>query len=85
MVLYINKENYHIEKQELFFATLVPFVDQKTNERKSDYGRLVITLDYQELVEQSAPKLKDYFSFSSTKRVILAPKYANYNFINQAN
>ena len=70
VVLYINKENYHIEKQELFFATLVPFVDQKTNERKSDYGRLVITLDYQELVEQSAPKLKDYFSFSSTKRVI---------------
>ncbi len=85
VILYINKDEYYIEKQELFFAETIPFVDKKTNERKSDVGRLVILLKQNSLEDQTTVTLEDYFTFSSDKKVILSAKFSEYNFINQAN
>ncbi|WP_298320823.1 hypothetical protein [uncultured Aquimarina sp.] len=85
VIIYINKDKYYIEKQELFFAESIPFVDEKNNERESDVGRLVILLKQKSLEDQTRVTLQDYFTFSSGKKVILSSKYSEYNFINQAN
>ncbi|WP_024771411.1 hypothetical protein [Aquimarina macrocephali] len=82
VILYINKEKYLIEKQELFFSTLIPFVDGNT--KKMDYGRLVVHLKHRELESSAAPVLKDYINVLSKQNITLAEQYKGYHLTNQA-
>ena len=83
VVLYINKDTYSLEKQELFFSNLIPFKNEN-NEDVNDYGRLVIELKHQKLNEdQKTYKLSDYISISSGDEASLTGKYSGYNLIKQ--
>ncbi|EZH71526.1 hypothetical protein ATO12_06885 [Aquimarina atlantica] len=82
VILYINKEKYLIEKQELFFSTLIPFVDGNT--KKMDYGRLIVHLKNRELESSAAPVLKDYIHVLSKQNITLAEQYKEYHLTNQA-
>ncbi|PKV51937.1 hypothetical protein ATE84_4037 [Aquimarina sp. MAR_2010_214] len=83
VILHINKENYWIEKQELFFSKLIPFVDNNTT-RKMDYGRLVIYLKYRGLENSTAPVLKDYINVLSKQKITLAEQFHGYHLTHQA-
>lgn len=83
VTLYINKDSYLIEKQELFFSNLIPFVEDK-NTTKMDIGRLVIVLKYNQLASKTAPTLNEYIQVLSTKKVTLVEQYKGYHLINQA-
>lgn len=82
VILYINKEKYLIEKQELFFSTLIPFVEGNT--KKMDYGRLVVHLKHRELKSSATPVLKDYINVLSKQNITLAEQYRGYHLTNQA-
>ena len=84
VVLYINKNNYRLEKQELFFSNLLPYVDDDGS-RVNDYGRLIINFTHKEAKDKTVNKLSDYISFSSNNEATLTKKYTNYNLIKGAN
>ncbi|MBQ4819098.1 hypothetical protein [Aquimarina sp. MMG016] len=85
VVLHINKNTYLIEKQELFFSTLIPFVDEESNTKKMDYGRLVILLQLKDLQNNSKPALSDFITISPDNNISLTEQYKGYTLINQAN
>ncbi|MDY8138496.1 hypothetical protein [Aquimarina sp. 2201CG5-10] len=85
VVMYINKNSYQIEKQELFFSTLIPFAESDNNAKKMDYGRLVILLNHEDLKNKAKPNLGDYIDVSSKNKMSLKEQYQGYTLINQAN
>jgi len=84
VVLHIEKHSNLVIKQELFFSNKVPFVDKESNSRVMDTARLVILLDYSDLVTNEKPILSDFIT-TSNKKVILTEQFKGYTVINQDN
>ena len=74
-----------VERQELFFSTLIPFKDPETGRHKPDYGRLVIELQTKKTTSTEAPKLDDFVTISDNQKAFASSDYEGYNVINQAN
>lgn len=83
VVLYINKDNYSVAKQELYFSNLIPFKNKENNTQEQDYGRLVILLNHHFDNEIAIAELKDYIIIGSNNRPLLQKKYAAYKLLDQ--
>ena len=82
IVIYVNKNTYEIEKQILYLATKVPFVDEDGKETP-DVGRMEISFKRNSSTHK-APRLNDYVLIHSDK-VSLTKAYQDYTIIDQTN
>jgi len=83
VVLYINKNNFSVAKQELYFSNLIPFKNKENNTQEQDYGRLIILLNHNMGGEVTTTELKDYVTIGSNNKPLLQKKYAAYKLIDQ--
>ncbi|QKX04212.1 hypothetical protein HN014_04570 [Aquimarina sp. TRL1] len=83
VILHINKNTYRLEKQELFFSRLIPFVGDR-GVKKLDHGRLIITFEYSEGVLSEGIDIKDYIVLKSSEDVFLTGDYQEYRLINRS-
>ena len=84
IVIYINKANYQLVKQELYLSTKVPFVDEKGKDTK-DVARMEISFKYNKKSMTKTPRLKDYVQLEPNKKVRLTQAYAAYTIIAPTN
>jgi len=84
VVLHVDKKTYRIEKQELFFTAMIPFVESDGKTRKMDVGRLVILMDFKETEEQAEPTPNDFIVLSGKDDISLTEQYQGYRLINLA-
>lgn len=82
IVLYVNENTFQIEKQMLYLATKVPFIDENGKETP-DVGRMEISFT-QNSSNHKTPKLNDYVIINSDK-VSLTKAYQDYTIIDQTN
>ena len=82
VVLYIDKKDYSIQKQELFFSNRIPFKSKKGNEIEQDYGRLVITLSHDMNVTITPKNQSDFISVNNSNSIRLSETYSSYQLIN---
>lgn len=82
VVLHVNKDTYRIERQELFFTSMIPFVESDGKTRKLDVGRLVILMNFKEMEEQVEPTPKDFILRSGKNDMSLTEQYKGYRLIN---
>lgn len=83
VVLYINKKNYSVSKQVLYFSSLIPFKSKSGNEMEQDYGRLTIDLKNQPGKRETKNKLSDFIITSVDGKINVHKDYASYELINQ--
>lgn len=84
IIVHVNKDTYKIEKQVLYLATKVPFVDENGKETP-DLGRMEINFEQNSKSLKKTPKLNDYVFLDSNNKVHLAQAYNRYTIINQTN
>ncbi|MDO5971994.1 hypothetical protein Q4Q35_19505 [Flavivirga aquimarina] len=84
IIIHVNKNNYQIEKQELYLSTKVPFVD-KNGKEVSDLARMEIKFRKNPNPLKKVPELKDYVRIDSNKKVHLSQNYMAYKIIDQTN
>ncbi len=82
VVLHINKDDYRINKQILFFSTPIPFTN-KNGDTEQDYGRLVIDLKHRIGETITEMRLEDFITESSGQRKA-ADAYTAYRLIDQS-
>ncbi len=82
VVLYIDKNTQFLNKQELVFATLLPF--KEGNGSKMDYGRLMIELHHKKDSGVKALQLSDYV-IPHNDKLETVEKYQDYSLIEQPN
>ena len=82
LLIHVNKDTYEIEKQVLFFATKVPFVDESGKETL-DSARMEITLKNNS-IKQRVPRLND-FVVVEDRKPHLTKAYQAYTIIDQTN
>lgn len=85
VVLYVDKSNFRIKKQELFFSNVVPFTNTEKKSREMDYARLIITMDHKTVALKKTPQISDYFIRNTSGKMRLLPQYNEYQLINQSN
>ncbi|NMH85960.1 hypothetical protein [Flavivirga algicola] len=84
IVIYINRTNHQLIKQELYLSTKVPFVDEN-GKSTHDVARMEISFKHDEKIMNRVPKLNDYVLLESNKKVRLANAYAAYTIIDPTN
>ena len=82
IILTVNKESYALEKQELYLATKVPFVDNEGNDME-DVGRIKVTFKTNPTPANKKLKLEDYVVLERNNKVLLAKPYKEYSIIDQ--
>ncbi|MEP1490173.1 MAG: hypothetical protein ABJK28_17270 [Algibacter sp.] len=82
--VYVNKETSEIERQVLYLATKVPFVDENGKEAP-DVGRMEISFKKNPKSVSKVPELNDYVILDSQNNVRLAKAFTAYTIINQTN
>ncbi len=83
VILHIDKENYSVVKQELYFSNLIPFLNKEDNIQEQDYGRLIILLSHNLNTIPEVPKLKDYIKIETNNGLVLQDAYTQYRLIDQ--
>ncbi|MEE9363950.1 MAG: hypothetical protein V3U92_15220 [Cellulophaga sp.] len=83
VVLYINKKDYSISKQELYFTNLIPFKGKSGNNTEQDYGRLVIELKHDFDSKIQKRELKDFLTNTSGRTKQLQKEFVSYRLIDQ--
>ncbi len=81
VLLYVNKDDYSVSKQVLYFTNLIPFKNKRNDEIEHDYGRLVIDLKHQWDVNIPAKKLNDFIVKKHDNKIQLQTKYATYKLV----
>ncbi|MBQ4820655.1 hypothetical protein [Aquimarina sp. MMG016] len=82
VVLYLNKSDYSITKQVLYFSSLIPFAED--NKQVQDYGRLELEMTYQNQ-QKSTFSWEEYINISSDNKATLQEKYKAYALLHQSN
>ncbi|MDO5981449.1 hypothetical protein [Flavivirga spongiicola] len=77
IVIYINKANHQLVKQELYLSTKVPFVDDNGKDTE-DVARMEISFKHNKKTMAKAPRLKDYVLLEPNKKVRPTQAYAAY-------
>jgi len=83
VILDIDKRDYQIRKQELFFANLIPFKDKNGELEERDYGRLIIQLKQQGNDVVETKTLGDFILKTASNKIQLQQPYAAYELIDQ--
>jgi hypothetical protein len=81
LIFHINKTDNSLVKQELFFATKLPFKN-KDGEMSNDNGRMEIIYNPSNTPIKNI-KLEDYITTDSKDRIHLSKAYKNYQLIDQ--
>ena len=84
IVVYVDKNSYQMQKQELYLSTKVPFID-KNGKEAPDLARMEIKFKTNPNPSKKVPKLKDYVQIDANKKVRLSQNYAAYKIIDQTN
>lgn len=84
IVIYVDKNSYQIQKQELYLSTKVPFIN-KNGKEAVDFARMEIKFKTNPNPLKKVPKLKDYVRIDTNKKVHLSQNYSAYKIIDQTN
>ncbi|WP_396591858.1 hypothetical protein [Allomuricauda sp. R78024] len=79
--LHINKRNYSVVKQVLYFANLIPFYNKENKTTKQDYGRMVIALSHDFDAKVDKLKLSDFVTVLPNNNVQLQKDYNDYQLV----
>ena len=82
ITLYINQNSYAIDKEVMFLATKVPFVD-KDGKDVEDVGRIEVTFSSVFSSSEKMPKLEDYVILGPNNQVELAKAFKDYTILDQ--
>jgi len=83
VVFYINKTNYSLIRQELFFATKLPFKNAE-GESVNDFGRMEIIFSPNNHSLKNIKKIEDFLIIEKDT-IKLTKAYQNYQLIDQSN
>ncbi|GAA3591166.1 hypothetical protein Q4Q39_15830 [Flavivirga amylovorans] len=83
VLLYINKNDYSITKQVLFFSNLIPFQGKEASDIEQDYGRLHIDLSYNFNKEIEKKELAYFITKTANSKIQLQKDFASYQLIDQ--
>ncbi|OEK09133.1 hypothetical protein A8C32_10385 [Flavivirga aquatica] len=85
IALFINPNNYSVEKQEMYFASQLPFI-LENGDYISDFGRLSIEMkEVDNLLTDAVLSFNNYFNESDDGEIVLANRYKDYQFIDERN
>jgi hypothetical protein len=82
ITLYVDKENYAIEKEVMYLATKVPFVDDNGKDVEA-LGRIEVTFNSIPDPINRVLKLEDYVVLGPNNRVGLAKAFKDYTILDQ--
>ncbi len=83
VLLYINKSDYRVTKQILYFSNLIPFQEKGTTDVVQDYGRLHIDLAYDFDMNIEKKELKHFILATASNKIQPQKDFANYQLIDQ--
>lgn len=83
VMIYVDKDNFEIKKQVLFFTNRVPFNIENGSGTEPDFGRLVINLKYRDDIEIQPKQLKEFLVNDTGNALKLQEEYASYKLIDQ--
>lgn len=83
VLLYINKKDYSVTKQVLFFSNLIPFQGKEDSDIQQDYGRLHVNLlyDFNKKIEKK--ELAYFIKKVANNKMQLQKDFASYQLIDQ--
>nr|WP_299384836.1 hypothetical protein [Allomuricauda sp.] len=81
--LHINKEDYSISKQVLYFANLVPFHNKQSKTTEQDYGRMMIQLSHDFDAKVERREMSDFVTVLPNKELRLQAAYNNYQLVKE--
>jgi len=85
VVLFIDKTDYKINKQVLYFSSMIPFAGETGTQRIMDVGRLEISFIHERIESGDVAQLSDFLNLSKDDKPSVSNKYSTYQLINQAN
>lgn len=83
VLIHINKSDYRITKQVLYFSRLIPFQKENSSDIEQDYGRLVIDLKHNWNPSIEEKKIEDFLVVKPNHKVQLHTAYATYQLVDQ--
>ncbi len=83
VVLHIDKNNFSVLKQVLYFSTLVPFQDENSGGTVNDYGRLAIEMKHDFDGQVQKRSLKEFIIKETNQNLQLTGQYRSYQLIDQ--
>ncbi|NHF58985.1 hypothetical protein FK220_006520 [Flavobacteriaceae bacterium TP-CH-4] len=83
VLIYVDKNDYRVTRQVLYFSNLIPFNDENGQPTIQDYGRLVIELAHDMEKEIEQRKLADFIVKTPEGNLALQPNYADFQLIDQ--
>lgn len=83
VLLYVNKKDYRVTKQILFFSNLIPFRGKEASDVEQDYGRLHIDLlyDFNKKIEKK--ELAYFITKTANNKIQLQKDFAGYQLVDQ--
>ena len=81
--VYVDKENFSVAKQVLYFSNLVPFADGESGSTVQDYGRLVIEMEHELNADIAIRRLKDFIAEKADQDRKLIGQYMNFQLIDK--
>jgi len=82
IILVINKKDYRITKQELFFSNRIPFKSTKGNNTEYDFGKMIIEFSYDDNKTIELNQLSDFIMSGGSNTIQLNESFSDYQLIN---